>query len=64
MDGIIKNIEVFLQYGPIGILALYMIITYFKERGYMKIMMDNILVMNEMKMLLQELVWKKTKEGE
>ena len=59
MDYVIKNIEIFLQYGPIGLLALYMIITFFERRSYLKVMLDSILVMNEIKMLLQEMVWHK-----
>ena len=56
MHMIVDNIEVFLRYGPIGVLALYIILDYFKSRAQMRLEVDHIAVMKELSFLLQELM--------
>jgi len=56
MKMIIEHIEVFLKYGPLGVLTLVLILDYLKSRQQLKIQIDNVIVMQELKFLVQELI--------
>ena len=56
MNMIIEHIEVFLEYGSLGVHALVLILNYLKDRQQMKVQIDSIVVMQELKFILQELV--------
>jgi len=61
MIKIVESIEIFIKYGPIGIIALMLILNYFERKSFMKVTIDSLALMNELKILLQEFLWKKDK---
>jgi len=58
LNSIVNSIEVFLKYGPWGIVALMLLLNYMERRQNLKVVIDNVIILNELKVLLQGLVWR------
>jgi len=58
LSQLVGSIEVFLKYGPWGIVALMLILNYMERRQHLKVVVDNIVILSELKILLQGLIWR------
>lgn len=51
------NLKMFLEYGSLGIIALLIVIGFIKDMKFYKYMLESVILMKELKILLEQLVW-------